>query len=81
MTLDILLAFVAGAALAALAAVLLSRRKKKKKKRQASHLEFSKRIFIGLSALAGAVAVFTCFMVWRTEDVSITQALRLHPRV
>jgi len=77
-SLDILLALVAGAALAALAAVLLSRRKKKKKKPEQSHLEFSKRIFIGLAALAGAVAVYVAVMVWRTGDVSVMQALIDH---
>jgi peptidoglycan biosynthesis protein MviN/MurJ (putative lipid II flippase) len=74
------MAAVTGAALAALAAVLLSRRrpKRKKKKPEQNPLEFSKRIFIGLSALAGAVAAFVCVMAWRTEDVSITQALIDH---
>jgi len=75
MTLNIILAAVTGAALSALVAVLLSRRKPKRKKKEQSQLEFSKRIFIGLSVLAGAVAAFVCVMVWRTEDVSVTQAL------
>jgi len=69
------MAAVTGAALAALVAVLLCRRKPKRKKKEQSQLEFSKRIFIGLSALAGAIAAFVCVMVWRTEDVSVTQAL------
>jgi len=78
-SLDILLALVAGAALTALAAVLFARRRpKKKKKRQASPLEFSKKIFLGLSVLAGAVAVYVAVMVWRTGDVSVTQALIDH---
>ena len=74
--LNIIMAAVTGAALTALVAVLLSRhRPKKKKKPEQSHLEFSKRIFIGLAALAGAVAVYVAVMVWRTEDISVTQAL------
>ena len=76
MTLNIILAGITGAALAALVIVLFFRRKpKKKKKKDAVPLEFSKKIFIGLSALVGAVAAFVCVMVWRTEDVSVTQAL------
>ena len=76
MTLNIILAAVTGAALASLVAVLLSRRKpKKKKKKDAAPLEFSKKIFLGLSVLVGGLAVFVCVMVWRTEDISITQAL------
>ena len=79
MTLNIILSAVTGAALAALAIVLFFRRKpKKKKKKDAAPLEFSKRIFIGLSLLVGAVAVFVCIMVWRTEDISVTQALIEH---
>jgi hypothetical protein len=77
-TLNIILATVTGAALSALVAVLLSRRGKpaKKKKQQAkTALEFSKKVFIGLSALVAVVAGFVCIMVWRTEDVSITQGL------
>ena len=76
MTLNIIMAAVTGAALAALVAVLLSRRRpKKKKKPEQTPLEFSKRIFIGLSVLVGAVAVFVCVTAWRTGDGSITQAL------
>jgi len=76
MILNIILAFVTGAALTALVAVLLARRKpKKKKKNDMAPLEFSKKIFLGLSALVGGLAVFVCVMVWRTEDVSVTQAL------
>jgi len=76
MTLNIIMAAVTGAALTALVAVLLARRKpKKKKKKEQNNLEFSKKIFIGLSVLVGAVAAFVCVMVWRTEDVSVTQAL------
>jgi dipeptide/tripeptide permease len=71
------MAAVTGAALTALVAVLLSRRKpkKKKKKKDAVPLEFSKKIFLGLSVLVGTLAAFVCIMVWRTEDVSVTQAL------
>ena len=78
MTLNIILAAVAGAALAALVAVLLSRRRPKKKKKsqpEQSPLEFSKRIFIGLAVQVGIVAVFVCTVAWRTEDMSVTQAL------
>ena len=80
MTLNIVLAAITGAALAALVTVLLLRRKpkRKKKKPEQNPLEFSKRIFIGLSVLAGAVAAFVCAMAWRTGDVSITQALIDH---
>ena len=78
MILNIILAAVTGAALTALVAVLLSRRKpKKKKKPEQEHnpLEFSKRIFIGLAVQVGVVAVFVCTVAWRTEDMSVTQAL------
>jgi len=37
--------------------------------------QIRKRIFIGLSVLVGAVAVFVCVTAWRTGDGSITQAL------
>jgi uncharacterized membrane protein YbjE (DUF340 family) len=75
-TLNIILATVTGAALSALVAVLLFHRKPKKKKRvQKTAMEFSKKVFIGLSALVAVVAGFVCIMVWRTEDVSITQGL------
>ena len=76
MILNITLAAVTGAAIAALVAVLISQRGPKKKKKQPQgHMEFSKRIFLGLSILVGALAAFVCIMVWRTEDVSVTQAL------
>jgi len=77
MTLNIILAAVTGAALTALVAVLLSQRKPKKKKKtdEPSHLEFSKKIFIGLAVQVGVVAVFVCAVAWRTEDMSVTQAL------
>jgi H+/Cl- antiporter ClcA len=79
MTLNIILAAVTGAALASLVAVLLSRRRpKRKKKSEQNPLEFSKRIFIGLSALAGAVATFSCIMAWRTGEEAIMQALIDH---
>jgi magnesium-transporting ATPase (P-type) len=76
-TLNIILAAVAGAAITALVAVLLSRRKPKKMKKQQeqSPLEFSKRIFIGLAVQVGVVAIFVCTVAWRTEDMSVTQAL------
>jgi len=76
MTLNIIMASVTGAALASLVAVLLSRqRPKKKKKPEQTPLEFSKRIFIGLAVQVGIVAVFVCTVAWRTEDMSVTQAL------
>jgi multisubunit Na+/H+ antiporter MnhC subunit len=75
MTLNIILATVTGAAITALVAVLLFRRPRKKKRVQKAPMEFSKKIFIGLSVLVGGVAIFVCVMVWRTEDVSITQGL------
>ena len=75
MILNVILAAVTGAALTALVAVLLSRRKPKSKKKGAAPMEFSKKIFLGLAVLVGGLAVFVCAMVWRTEDVSITQAL------
>jgi multisubunit Na+/H+ antiporter MnhB subunit len=78
MILNIILAAVTGAALSALVTVLLSRRKPKRKKKDAVPLEFSKKVFIGLSALVGGLGVFVCIMVWRTGDVSITQALIDH---
>jgi uncharacterized membrane protein len=75
-TLNIILAAVAGAAITALAAVLLSRRRpKRKKKPEQTPLEFSKRIFIGLAVQVGVIAVFVCTVAWRTEDMSVTQAL------
>jgi len=62
-----------------LVAVLLSQcKRKKKKKKDAIPLEFSKKIFLGLSVLVGALAAFACITIWRTEDVSITQALIDH---
>jgi len=74
-TLNIILAAVTGQ-LTALVAVFLSNRcKSNKKKKKAAPLEFSKKIFLGLSVLVGGLAIFVCIMVWRTEDVSITQAL------
>ena len=77
MTLNIILAAVTGAALTALVAVLLSRRKPQKKKKPSPQtpLEFSKRIFIGLAVQVGAIAIFVCAVAWRTEDMSVTQAL------
>ena len=77
MTLNAIMAAVAGAALASLATVLLSRRKPKKKKKQLeqSPLEFSKRIFIGLAVQVGVIAVLICAVAWRTEDMSVAQTL------
>jgi multisubunit Na+/H+ antiporter MnhB subunit len=76
MILNIILAAITGAAITALAAVLLYRHKpKKKKKQEQSQLEFSKKIFLGLAVQVGVVAVFVCAVAWRTEDMSVTQAL------
>jgi len=76
MVLNMIMAAVTGAAVTALVAVLLSQRKRKrKKKKEQSQMEFSKKIFVGLSVLVGAAAVFVCVMVWRTEDISVTQHL------
>ena len=77
MILNIIMAAVTGAALSALVAVLLSRRKPAKKKKQPEQnpLEFSKRIFIGLAVQVAVVAAFVCTVAWRTEDMSVTQAL------
>jgi len=77
MILNIILAAVTGAALSALVAVLLCRRKPAKKKKQPENnpLEFSKRIFIGLAVQVAVVAAFVCAVAWRTEDMSVTQAL------
>lgn len=81
MILNIILAAVTGAALAALVTVLLFRNKPKKKTKKQkqtqpqSPLEFSKRIFMGLAVQAVVVAVFVCAVAWRMEDMSVTQAL------
>ena len=55
--------------------MLFRRKPKKKKKQEQSQLEFSKKIFIGLAVQVGVVAVFVCAVAWRTEDMSVTQAL------
>lgn len=41
-----------------------TKRIKRKKK------EFSKIIFVGVSAVTLSVAVFACVMIWRTNDLS-----------
>ena len=51
---------------------------KKKSKKSKTAMEFSKRIFLGLSVLVCAVTIFVCVMVWHTEDVSVTHALIDH---
>ncbi|MCL2106492.1 MAG: hypothetical protein FWH26_05460 [Oscillospiraceae bacterium] len=77
MILNIILAAVTGAAITALVAVLFVRSKPQKKKKKPEHnpLEFSKRIFIGLAVQVAVVAAFVCTVAWRTEDMSVTQAL------
>lgn len=40
--------------------------KKKRKKK----FEFSKIIFLGISAVTISVAVFSCYMIWKTGDLS-----------
>ena len=75
MILNIILAAVTGAALTALVAVLLYKRKPQKKKKPGSNMEFSKKIFLGLSILVGAVTTYVCVVVWSAEDISVTQAL------
>jgi len=75
MILNIILAAVTGAAITALVAVLLYKRKPQKKKKPSDNMEFSKKIFLGLSILVGAVTAYVCFVVWCSEDITITQAL------
>jgi len=76
MNAELILAAVVGAAIATLAAFIICRCKpKKKKKKEQSHMEFSKKIFVGLSVLVGAVTSFVFVMVWRTDEISVTQAL------
>lgn len=45
----------------------MSRRRKNSKKKK---FEFSKLIFVGVSAVTLSVAVFACVMIWRTGDLS-----------
>jgi len=40
------------------------------KKRKKKKVEFSKVIFVGVSAVTISVAVFACVMIWRTGDLS-----------
>jgi len=76
MNAEIILATVTGAGIASLVAFLFCRCKpKKKKKKDQNHMEFSKKIFVGLSVLVGAVTCFVCVMVWRTDEISVTQTL------
>jgi len=75
MILNIILAAVTGAAITAMVAVLLCRHKPKPKKKGQSNMEFSKKIFLGLSVLVTGISVFVCVMVWRTDDISVTNAL------
>ena len=75
MILNIILAAVTGAALAALVAVLLYKRKPQKKKKPGTNMEFSKKIFLGLSILVGAISAYVCVVVWSADDISVTQAL------
>lgn len=45
--------------------------KKKRKKK----LEFSKKIFIGVTIGAIMITIFTCIMSWKTQDISILSYL------
>lgn len=45
----------------------MSKRRKSSKKKK---FEFSKLIFVGVSAVTLSVAVFACVMIWRTGDLS-----------
>lgn len=45
----------------------MSRKLKSSKKKK---IEFSKAIFIGISAVTISVAVFACVMIWKTGDLS-----------
>ena len=45
----------------------MSRNRKSSKKKK---IEFSKAIFIGISAVTISVAVFACMMIWKTGDLS-----------
>jgi len=42
----------------------------KVRKKQRTKMEFSKKIFIGVSIAAILVSIFTGVMVWRTNDLS-----------
>lgn len=43
---------------------------KTRKRSARKKLEFSKVIFVGVSALTMAVTVFSCVVIWRTQDTS-----------
>ena len=45
----------------------MSRKRKGARKKK---IEFSKVIFVGISAVTISVAVFACVMIWRTRDLS-----------
>lgn len=45
----------------------MSRKRKGARKKK---IEFSKVIFVGISAVTISVAVFACVMIWRTGDLS-----------
>ncbi len=44
--------------------------KKKRRSKAGSKMEFSKKIFIGVSAASVVVFIFTLVMVWRTMDTT-----------
>ncbi|MCL2509391.1 MAG: hypothetical protein FWF05_09465 [Oscillospiraceae bacterium] len=71
---EILLAAICGGGIALLT-VSLAYLCRPKVKKAHSPLEFSKRIFLWLSGLVGVITFFVFIMVWRTEDVSVTQSL------
>lgn len=41
-----------------------------KKRKSSKKFEFSKAIFVGISAVTLSVAVFACVMIWKTGDLS-----------
>lgn len=43
---------------------------KKRKSSKKKKFEFSKAIFVGISAVTLSVAVFACVMIWKTGDLS-----------
>ncbi len=44
--------------------------KKKRKSSKKKKVEFSKLIFICVSVVTLAVAIFACYMIWKTGDLS-----------
>lgn len=48
----------------------MKRKKKKRKQSDKKQVEFSKIIFIAVSALTVVITFFSCCMIWRTGDTS-----------